>query len=136
MGDVFCSHCGTKFTQDMCNAMKQRLKQTFWKELVEFLIPVYLFGMIFTLLEKRTPEWFDVEPKEEPHPHVYTCPACKTKVAWGDNYCRKCGIEFTRALCEEMKDSMKMLSKENLPSLVFLALAITGLLVLTAMMAG
>ena len=108
--------------------MKQELEDSFLRELVKYLLPLSLFGFLFSVIDGKRTNFFESEPLDELHPHIYNCTECKVKVAWGDNFCRACGIEFSASMCAQMKDEITLLTKENFPSLAFLILAVTFLL--------
>lgn len=58
-------------------------------------------------------DWIDSSSGGRLHSAIYNCPECSKKVAYGDNFCRHCGIKFTPAMCAHMKNDLKILGKEN-----------------------
>ena len=50
---------------------------------------------------------------------IYNCSSCNKKVAFGDNFCRHCGVKFTPDMCRIMKGNLKILASRNFKYLVF-----------------
>lgn len=48
-------------------------------------------------------DWIDTSSEGRLHSAIYKCTECSKKVAYGDNFCRHCGIKFTPAMCAQKR---------------------------------
>ena len=115
-GDAYCSHCGSEFSEEDCHSMKANLTKVALKR----LLPLGVGGWFLALRDQRRADWQQHDSRRELHPHVFGCIACPARVAWGDAFCRACGIKFTPEMCSEMKARAHLTSMEALPSAVLM----------------
>ena len=66
--------------------------------------------------------WLNSEPSERLNSAIYDCTQCAKKVAYGNNYCRHCGIKYTPAMCAQMKTNLTILGDKNFKHLVIVML--------------
>ena len=64
-------------------------------------------------------DWNDADSERLFHSAIYNCVDCNKKVAFGDNFCRHCGVKFTPQMCRTMKNNLKVLAGRNFKHLVF-----------------
>lgn len=69
-------------------------------------------------------DWIDTSSEGRLHSAIYKCTECSKKVAYGDNFCRHCGIRFTPAMCAHMKKDLKILGKDNFWHLALIMLVV------------
>ncbi|WP_394165282.1 zinc ribbon domain-containing protein [Neptunomonas phycophila] len=69
-------------------------------------------------------DWIDRNSGERFHSAIYNCPECNKKVSFDDNFCRHCGVKFTPAMCNHMKQNLKLLSDSNFKHLVVIMLIV------------
>ena len=122
-GDFFCSACGYEFTSEDTAAMFREHDEKKFSDHFHVTTPLALFGIALAAMDYLEEEWNPVVAKTPTriHPHVYNCVACLNKVAWGDAYCRFCGIKFSENMCRHMNENMQWNAQENYPSLIFIA---------------
>ena len=58
-------------------------------------------------------DWINTSSEGRFHSAIYNCTECSKKVAFGDNFCRHCGIKFTPTMCMNMKKNLKVVDKGN-----------------------
>jgi predicted amidophosphoribosyltransferase len=75
-------------------------------------------------------DWFESGSGERFHSAIYNCPDCNKKVAFGDNFCRHCGVKYTPAMCRAMKKNLKVFGSKNFKHLV-IAMILVLLIILT-----
>jgi uncharacterized membrane protein YvbJ len=59
---------------------------------------------------------------------IYSCTECSRKIAFGDNFCRNCGVKFTAEMCLKMRNELKTLGKKNFPSLVIVMMVLLAMI--------
>jgi len=69
-------------------------------------------------------DWIDTSSEGRFHSAIYNCTECSKKVAFGDNFCRHCGVKFTPAMCINMKGKLRVLGQDNFIHLALIMLVV------------